>query len=132
VPLKITLRPNEKVLIGRVVLTNGPREAEFEINGDRIPILRASQILRPEQADTPCKQFYVVIQSLYIGDGDAGELFDLFVKLAGDIEEAAPSLATLVAEISALVMEGDHYPALRRCQRLIEREAELLDVAVAT
>ncbi len=124
--LRITLKPDEKILIGSVVLTNGPRMSEFVIEGENIPVLRAKQIMRPQEADTPCKRLYFVIQSLYIRDGDPADLMPAFMGLAQEVATAAPSLGLLLAEVSDFVLSDELYKALRSCRTLIEREAALL------
>lgn len=125
-PLRITLRPGEKLVVGNAVISNGPREADFSIEGTNVPILRERQVMRPADADTPCKQLYLAVQLLYLRDGDYFELSDHLMRLAEEICRAAPSLAPFVADVSTLVMAGDHYKALRRCEALIAAEAEIL------
>lgn len=124
--LRITLKPDEKILIGSVVLTNGPRMSEFVIEGENIPVLRAKQIMRPHEADTPCKRLYFLIQTLYIREGDPNETARAFMALMQEIAAAAPSLGLLLAEVSDFVLSEDLYKALRSCRTLIAREAALL------
>ena len=50
-PLKLTLKPNEKVLIGTAVLTNAGSKAEIIIQNN-VPVLREKDIITEENADT--------------------------------------------------------------------------------
>lgn len=124
--LKLSLKPNERLVIGTVVLRNGSRAGEIFVENDGQPILRESQILPLAEANTPCKQLYYAIQLLYLGDCDCDEVFRRFTQMAIDIQEAAPSLALRVADVSSLVLLERHYKALRQCRDLIEAEAQIL------
>ena len=50
-PLKLTLKPNEKVLIGTAVLTNAGPKAEIIVQ-NTVPVLREKDIITEENADT--------------------------------------------------------------------------------
>lgn len=130
--LRITLKPNERIVIGRMLLTNGPRDAEFTLKGEHVPILRESQIMRLEEADTSCKLLYVTVQSVYIGDVDPETGFASFEAQVREIADAAPSLSALLLEISEAMLAEKYYQALRACRRLVAREAELLAAFAAS
>ena len=124
--LRITLKPNERIIIGKLVLTNGSREAEFWLKGEHIPLLRENQVIQLDEADTPCKRLYFVIQATYLGEYDADYGQRVFEEQVREIADAAPSLCEPLIKVSEPFLAGDHYPALRACKPLIEREAELL------
>ena len=50
-PLKLTLKPNEKVLIGNAVIVNGDSKSEI-ILLNQVPLLRERDIISEEQADS--------------------------------------------------------------------------------
>ena len=54
-PLKLTLKPNEKVLIGTSVIANGPAKTEFVVL-NRVPVVREKDIITEEKADTIAKK----------------------------------------------------------------------------
>ena len=58
-PLKLTLKPDEKVLIGTAVLTNAGSKAEIIIQ-NTVPVLREKDIITEENADTLVKKIYFV------------------------------------------------------------------------
>ena len=64
-PLKLTLKPNEKVLIGTAVLTNAGSKAEIIIQNN-VPVLREKDIITEENADTIAKKIYFIVLNMYV------------------------------------------------------------------
>jgi flagellar protein FlbT len=54
-PLKLTLKPDEKVLIGTAVISNAGQKAEIVIQ-NTVPVLREKDIITEEKADTIAKK----------------------------------------------------------------------------
>lgn len=75
-PLKLTLKPDEKVLIGTAVLTNAGPKAEIIIQ-NTVPVLREKDIISEEKADTVVKKIYFVILSMYV-DSKNEQNFTIF------------------------------------------------------
>ncbi len=63
--LKITLKPQERVIIGGAAVTNGSARSILIIEND-VPILREKDIMSEINANTPCKHLYFIIQLMYI------------------------------------------------------------------
>ena len=124
-PLKLTLRPGERVIVSGAVLTNGPTVAHLLIE-NRVPLLRQKDILTEDLATTPCRKIYLVIQLMYIGDGLTADLAQLYWNLVSELLEAAPSTKDLISEISAYIVESSFYSALKVAKRLISYEEELI------
>ncbi|WP_081581792.1 flagellar biosynthesis repressor FlbT [Pararhodospirillum photometricum] len=126
-PLKVTLRPNEKILIGTAVVANGPTKAELVIL-NRVPVLRQKDILTEEQADTVTKKLYHVILNMYISPQNEKAFHRSYFSLVRKIIELPFDGAALdlIHEISQCVIAGDHYRALKVCRNLIESEEEIL------
>ena len=126
-PLKLTLKPNEKVLVGTAVLTNAGAKAEIIIQ-NTVPVLREKDIITEENADTLAKKIYFIILSMYVDPKNEHEYHDIYFKLIKEIIEAAPNqgILALVMEISQKILEGDHYQALKKCKKLLNFESELL------
>ena len=53
--LIIDLKPGEKILIGEAVITNDDQRTRLHIAGEA-PIMREKDVMKEEQADTPCKR----------------------------------------------------------------------------
>ena len=56
--LVIDLKPKEKILIGTAVITNDSQRTRLHISGESA-IIREKDIMREEDADTPCKRAYL-------------------------------------------------------------------------
>ena len=53
--LKITLRPNEKMIIDGAVISNGGATSNFLIENE-VPVLREKNIMSEKDADSPCRR----------------------------------------------------------------------------
>lgn len=124
-PLKITLKPNEKVIIGSAVISNGSGKAELVIH-NRVPVVRQKDVLKKEDADTPAKQIYYLILDMYLHPEQQVRFHDFYVPLLNHILDMAVDErgVELSTEMSKRIIEGDHYKALKICKKLIEYEAE--------
>lgn len=125
-PLKITLKPNEKVIIGSAVISNGSGKAELVIH-NRVPVVRQKDVMKKEEADTPAKQIYYLILNMYLNPDQEVRFHDFYGPLLNHIIEMSVDErgVELSTEMSKRIIEGDHYKALKICKRLIEYEAEM-------
>lgn len=127
-PLVLTLKPGERVILGGAVIKNGPAVAHLQIE-NKVTLLREKDILTEAEATTPCKKIYLVIQLMYIGDGLTVELGQLYWDLVRDVLAAAPSTNDLISQMSAYIVESSFYPALKVAKKLISYEEELISNA---
>ena len=125
VPLKITLKPREIILIGGALLKNGEHLAQFTVEIE-VPILRQKDILSERDADTICKKIYFVIQLMYFEPAAVATHHQTFWELVRALSAAAPSVLPLVKEISELILEDRYYQALKATRKLIAYEEELV------
>lgn len=127
-PLKITLKPNEKVIIGTAVISNGPGKTELVIH-NRVPVVRQKDMLSKEEANTPAKQIYHLILSMYLDPSTEVTFHDFYEPLLRHILDMAADDGgiELSMEMSQRIIEGDHYKALKICKKLIEYEAKLMN-----
>lgn len=123
--LVIDLKPQEKILIGSAVITNSAQRTRLHIAGDA-PILREKDIMQEEDADTPCKRVYFLIQCMYISPHPK-EYYDKYFENIRDIQKAAPSCAIFFMQINEQIMNGSYYKAMKLANQLIEHEGELLN-----
>lgn len=124
-PLKLTLKPGERIIVGGAVLTNGSSVANLLVE-NRVAILRQKDILSEANATTPCKKIYLVVQLMYIGEGLTSDLAQLYWDMVRDVLEAAPSTNDLISQMSAYIVESSFYPALKVAKKLIFYEEELI------
>ena len=122
--LVIDLKPGERLLVGEAIITNDKQRTRLTIEGDA-PILREKDILRAEDADTPCKQLYVMVQLMYVGR-DPKPLQEAYFALARDIQDAAPSTTAMICAINENIIGGTYFKALKDAKRLIDYERELI------
>ncbi len=121
----VELKPDEKIIVGQFVLTfRGAHRAKLHIEGDG-PIMRESEVMKPEEAVTPAKRLYLLAQGMYLS-GDLAKGQDAFFALARDIVAAAPSATPFIAAAGEHLLAGRMFKALRELKSLIAYEAELL------
>ena len=63
--LKISLKPDERIIISGAVLKNGSARSDFVIENN-LPILREKNIMSLTEANSPCKRIYFAIQLMYV------------------------------------------------------------------
>lgn len=123
-PLKIELKPHESIIIGEALITNDNERTRFYIEGN-VPILREKFILREQNADTPSKRVYFIVQQMYLSRGGAADLQKLYIEYVRDLQKAAPSLIPYTAAVTDDILKGDYYGAIKSASRLVEKETEL-------
>ena len=122
--LKVELKPNERIIIGKAVIRNGDSRARLYIEGDS-PIMREKDILTVQTATTPAKRIYLATQLMYLA-GDSVAQHDVYFELVRDFLGAAPSALPIIAEINARILGGDLYKALKAAKQLVAYEAQLM------
>jgi len=125
--LKITLKNDERLIIGGAVVRNGGKGAILYIE-NIIPILREKDIMGEKDANTPCKRIYFTIQLMYIDEANIPKYRSAYSEMAGEILRAAPSTAVFFEQISECFQVDKYYQALKTARNLIEYETNLLGV----
>ena len=125
--LKIDIKSGERIIVGTAVITNAGSRAKLEIEGSA-PILREKDIMRPDDADTPCKRIYFTVLMMYLSE-DPNEYFEQFFELVRDTQTAAPSTIPYIMRIHNEILTGSYYKALKEAKTLTEYEKELLENA---
>lgn len=125
--LKVDIKPGERVIIGDALITNDNHRARLYIEGDT-PILREKDIMRPEDADTPCKRIYLAVQMMYLAK-DPKQHYEFYFGLLEDVQTAAPSTIPQTDRINNQILTGSYYKALKEAKALISYEKELMEHA---
>jgi len=123
VPLKIELKPNERIILGDCIVTNSSGRTRLVIEGT-VPILREKDIMPPERADTPAKRLYLVVQNMYTSK-QPQEYDAQYFRLAREMLQATPSMRPLINSINNRILTGDLYKALKETRKLIAHEEEV-------
>lgn len=124
--LKITLKPNEKMILGGAVIKNGQSKCDFEIE-NKVPILRQNNILGPDEAGTPALRIYLTIQLMYVDQTQITAHQKLYWQLINEFVKAAPSSLEIVDHINEYIYKEEYYQALKSTQKLIEFEQEVIE-----
>lgn len=127
-PLKIELKPGERLIIGNALITNDKERTKIFIDGN-VPILREKYVMTPEMADTPCKRVYFVLQKMYLAK-DPKVFHQEYFDFVSDLTTAAPSFIPDINAVNAAILAGDYYGALKLMMTVIEKESALLEMAM--
>ncbi len=122
--LIIDLKPQERIIIGGALITNDANRTRLHIEGDS-PILREKDIMREEEANSPCKRIYFTIQLMYLA-ADPAKIHELYFQQIRDVQNAAPSTTIHFMKINDHILQNHYYKALKEAKSLIEYEKELL------
>lgn len=126
--LKISLKPNEKLILGGAVITNGSTKCQFIVE-NKVSILRQGSILTPEEATTPALRIYLVIQLMYVDPQGLAAHQKAYWNLVKAFLDAAPSALPLIDQINELIYKEAYYPALQSAKQLIKFEQEVIERA---
>ncbi|MFD1704442.1 flagellar biosynthesis repressor FlbT [Methylopila henanensis] len=125
--LKVELKPGERIVIGRSVVTNGAARTQLLIDGGD-PVLRERDILQERDADTPAKRIYYTVQMMYMA-GSIEKVSKIYSALTRDAVKAAPSMLPLIDRINNHVLTGALYKALREARSLVAHEKGIFEHA---
>jgi len=85
-------------------------------------------IMRLEQADSPCKKIYFVLQLMYVFD-EPHKLYSTFFKLVQDVQKAAPTTSVFISKVCESVLNDDYFSALEFARQLIGYEQKVISEA---
>jgi flagellar biosynthesis repressor protein FlbT len=126
-PLKLSLKPNEKIVLNGAVIQNGDRRSTLLLQ-NRASVLREKDIMQPEQACTPARRIYLPIMIMYLqGEEDAEQYNDFAMRMTEFMSVVMnPEVLEICVGVSRDVMAGEYYKALTKCRKLMDYEAERL------
>lgn len=126
--LILSLKPNEKFLVGGCLVQNGPKRSSIRIVDDGTFVLRLSDALHPDHINTPVTRTYHVAQLILACEIDKelgheillarlAELIRIFAKTEG---------AASVARAAASASSRRYHGVLTALKALIPIEESLL------
>ena len=124
-PLRLSLKPKERVIIGGAVVRNGDSRTEIFVE-NQVPILREPDILSPSAVKTPCERIYLAVQLMYVDQANETQHRRFYEELVRDVVEAAPSTKRFLDEVEEHVGRAAYYQALKSIKALLDYEQELL------
>lgn len=124
-PLKITLKPGERLILAGAAITNGKSTASLLID-NKVPILREKDILGEKDASSPARRIYFVIQLMYLDPENIKSYEEKYQAFTGDFEKAVPSSSDIIDEIREHVKNRKYYLALKVAKKLMKYEKTIL------
>lgn len=127
-PLKLSLKPNEKIVLNGAVIQNGDRRTTMLLQ-NKASVLREKDIMQAEDVNTPARHIYFPVMMMYLQGHDDAEVYNEFALRMTEFMSAVRN-ATILEECVAIsrdVMAGDYYKALSRCRKIMDYEAERLN-----
>src|ERR1700676_38222 len=126
-PLKIELKPFERIIIGETVIINSGTRTSFLIDGEA-PILREKDTVTAETANTPVKRLYYCVQIMYLKN-DIPRYRAAYIGFIKDLREAIPGARDLIEAINNHISGGTLYKALQEIRKLTKAEEQQLAAA---
>lgn len=125
--LKISLKANEKVYVNGAVI-KADRKVSLEFLND-VHFLLEAHVLQPEEATTPLRQLYFIVQVMLIDPDDAEEARTMFRETLPRLLACFGSerIRASLKNVDRLVGEGHVYEALRTIRALYPIEQEILE-----
>jgi flagellar protein FlbT len=122
-PLRVELKPFERIVIGETVIVNSGIRTSFLIDGEA-PILREKDTVTAETANTPVKRLYYCVQMMYLKN-DIPKYRTSYLGFIKDLREAIPGSRDLIEVVNNHISGGALYKALKEIRKLMKREDEL-------
>lgn len=120
-PLKLSLKPDEVVIVNGAVIRNGDRRGVMLLE-NQARILREKDIMMPEQAKTPAKRAYFAVMQLYLTGDLSGPSYDRAARALSELLGVARNQddRECIVDVSADLTAGLVYKGLGRCKSLIK------------
>lgn len=122
--LKLSLKPDEKLVINGAVIANADRRTTLIVH-NKASILREKDILQEEKVNSPARRIYFPIMLMYMDQGNTSKYYDEFVLRMTEFMSAIsdPEAINNCIQISRDVMGKNYYKALMTCKKVIDFEA---------
>jgi flagellar protein FlbT len=124
-PLRIHLKPFERLIINGAALRNGERSTNLLIE-NTCKFLRESEIIPESGADTACKRLCVTLQLIYLADHPM-EADDLLVRQSLEILRSIPTSAPYLVAIQDELANKQYHRALKIGRELVAYERSLME-----
>jgi flagellar protein FlbT len=124
--LKLTLKPNEKIIINGCVVRNAPRKQTLTIE-THADVIRDIDILDEAEAATPVKEVYFFVQAAMLQPHIRDEITPIIQKRLGKLVPVFNSqIGGHLMEAANHVSARNYYNALKAIKPVINYERELL------
>ena len=129
--LRLTLKPNERILINGCVVRNSARRQLLVIE-NQADIVREADLLDETVARTPVKEVYFFIQAALLDASRRKKLVPIVQKMLGQLVPVFhDEVSQHIFQAASHVSQRDFYKAMRALRPLIEYEERLFDMMEA-
>lgn len=127
--LVLSLKPNEKFLVNGALLSNGPKRGQICVSGDNVNVLRMSDVIHPDNINTPIRRVYYAAQIILSGDDGA-------INIGSEISDGLKALSYVfedtvfvknVRRAQRAASNGHYYSVLCALKPLLKIEREMLE-----
>jgi flagellar protein FlbT len=119
-PLRVELKPFERLVIGDSVIVNSDTRICFLIEGDA-PVLRERDTVVEETATSAARRLYYFVQMMYL-KADVARYRASYVGAVAELRQTMPSSLDLIEAVERQVAAGALYKALKDIRTLMRRE----------
>lgn len=124
-PLKLRLKPGEKLIVNGAVMTAGENGATLVLHNPA-SLLRGKDVIDESEVTTPARRLYYLVMLMYIERDRRPELMPEFMIHLENLhdqtmqDEVRQSLIYIHNDVTA----GEFYRALKTCKAIIALENE--------
>ncbi|MDF1716230.1 MAG: flagellar biosynthesis repressor FlbT [Antarcticimicrobium sp.] len=128
--LRLTLKPNEKIVINGCVIRNADRRQSLTIE-NHADVVREADLLDEASAATPVKKVYFFIQSALLRPDIRSELTPVIQKsLAELVPIFNAQISGHICEAANHISAANYYKAMRALRQVIGYEEELMSLLI--
>ncbi|MEP1142703.1 MAG: flagellar biosynthesis repressor FlbT [Henriciella sp.] len=120
-PLKLSLKPKEAVVVNGAVLRNGERRGTILLQ-NQARVLRQKDVLEPDATHSPEEHLYFAVMQMYLTGETEGQLYDQTVTaIAAALNQTKNDGGREhLIKISTACAAGETYQALSLCRKLLK------------
>lgn len=129
--LRLTLKPNERLLVNGCVIRNADRRQMLTVE-THADIVRETDLLKEDEARTPVKEVYFFIQACLLDPAKREKLVPMIQKKLGQMVPVFhDEVGQHIFEAANHVSHTDFYKAMRALRPLMAYEARLFEMLEA-
>jgi flagellar protein FlbT len=126
--LRLTLKPNERILINGCVVRNSDRRQVIVIE-NQADVVRETDLLKEDEARSPVKEVYFFIQTALLDPTIRKKLVPIIQKRLGKLVPVFhDEMADHIFQAASHVSQADFYRAMRSLRPLMDYEGRLLQL----
>lgn len=127
--IRISLRNGERIFVNGAVL-QVDRKVSLALLNDVIFLLE-SQVMQVEDATTPLRQLYFIVQTMLMNPADMPRTIELCSKHLQALRDACESAEILAGlrDVENLIVAGRYFESLKTIRALFAIERQILDLA---